>query len=281
MEKYFIAAMSNVHSLGNRSIAQLIKFFGSAKAAWFTDVSDLVKAGVNKKVLNEFISFRDKNPNAPEKLISFCDSQKIKLCSIADKDYPPLLKEIDTPPMVFYYRGELQPHIQRIAVVGSRNNTPCGQRVALELGEELAAMGLTVVSGAARGIDTFAHFGVLKTGRTVAVLGCGINHIFPRENKKLLEEIAERGVVMSEYPPQMPPNRGTFPQRNRIIAGLCKGLVVVEAAKKSGSIIACNFALKYGRKLFAVQNTNSGGCKDLIRAGAIPIETAQDVYNRF
>ncbi len=281
MEKYFLAAMSNIHGLGNRRVAQLVKFFGSAKIAWSADVADLIKSGVGKKVLDEFISFRDKNPDAPEKLISFCDRQKIKLCSIADKDYPPLLKEIDTPPMIFYYRGELQPHVQRIAVVGSRNNTPCGQRVALELSEELAAAGFTVVSGAARGIDTFAHHGALKMGRTVAVLGCGINHIFPRENKKLLEEITERGVVMSEYPPQMPPNRGTFPQRNRIIAGLCKGLIVVEAAKKSGSIIACNFALKYGRKIFAVQNTNSEGCEELIHAGAIPIESAQDVYNRF
>lgn len=281
MEKYFLAAMSNIHGLGNRRVAQLVKFFGSAKIAWSADVADLIKSGVGKKVLDEFISFRDKNPDAPEKLISFCDRQKIKLCSIADKDYPPLLKEIDTPPMIFYYRGELQPHVQRIAVVGSRNNTPCGQRVALELSEELAAAGFTVVSGAARGIDTFAHHGALKMGRTVAVLGCGINHIFPRENKKLLEEITERGVVMSEYPPQMPPNRGTFPQRNRIIAGLCKGLIVVEAAKKSGSIIACNFALKYGRKIFAVQNTNSEGCEELIRDGAMPIKTAQDVYNRF
>ena len=281
MEKYFLAAISGADGLGNKSIEILVKFFGSAKAAWGADAVDLWKSGVNKRALDALIAFRDNNPDAPEKLISFFDRQKIKLCSIADKDYPPLLREIDTPPVIFYYRGELQPHIQRIAVVGSRNNTPCGQRIALNLGEELAAAGLTVVSGAARGIDTFAHRGALKTGRTVAVLGYGINFACPHENKKLLEEIAERGIVMSEFPPQMPPNRGTFPQRNRIIAGLCKGLVVVEAAQKSGSIIACNFALKYGRKLFATRNTNSEGCNELIRAGAIPIESARDVCNRF
>ncbi|MBQ3435022.1 MAG: DNA-processing protein DprA, partial [Selenomonadaceae bacterium] len=159
------------------------------------------------------------------------------------------------------------------------------QNVALELGEQLAAAGLTVVSGAARGIDSFAHRGALKAGRTVAVLGCGINYIFPRENKNLFEEIAERGVVLSEFPPNLKPNPGTFPSRNRIIAGLSKGVVVVEADFKSGALITSNYASEYGRDVFAVPGQvyakMSRGCNELIRGGAKLIKGAQDILNEY
>ncbi|MBO4779383.1 MAG: DNA-processing protein DprA, partial [Selenomonadaceae bacterium] len=206
MEKYFMAAMGGAEGLGNKSIALLLKFFGSAKAAWSADAADLFKSGVRKNSLEALKEFRAKHPDAPEKLAAYCDRQKISLCSVADEDYPPILKKIDSPPMFFYYRGKLEPLADRIGIVGSRNSTDLGRSVALEFGEELAAAGLTVVSGAARGIDTFAHQSALKTGRTVAVLGCGINHAFPPENKKLLEQIAERGVAISEFLPQQLPN---------------------------------------------------------------------------
>jgi len=187
--------------------------------------------------------------------------------------------------MSFYYRGTLEPFAQRIGIVGSRQNTPYGQSVALELGEQLAAAGLTVVSGAARGIDTFAHRGALRSGRTVAVLGCGINVVFPRENKNLLEQIAERGVVMSEFPPQFPPNPGTFPTRNRIIAGLSRGVVIVEAGTKSGALITSTYALEYNRDVFAIPGqiyaAKSQGCNELIREGATLIKSAQDVLNEY
>ncbi|MBO4780562.1 MAG: DNA-processing protein DprA, partial [Selenomonadaceae bacterium] len=157
--------------------------------------------------------------------------------------------------------------------------------VALELGEELAAAGLTVVSGAARGIDSFAHRGALKSGRTVAVLGCGINFIFPRENKSLLEQISEQGVVMSEFPPQLPPNHGTFPTRNRIIAGLCRGVIIVEAGEKSGALITSTYAGEYGRDVFAIPGQiyadKSKGCNELIRDGATLIKSAQDVLSEY
>ena len=280
-----MAALGGAEGLGNKSIALLVKFFGSAKTAWFADVAELVKAGVRKNSLEAFIAFRGKHPDAPEKLAAYCDRQKINVCSIVDDDYPPVLKEIDSPPMFFYYRGKLEPLVQRIGIVGSRQNTPYGQSVALELGEQLAAAGLTVVSGAARGIDTFAHRGALKSGRTVAVLGCGINIIFPRENKKLLEQIAERGVVLSEFPPQLPPNTGTFPTRNRIIAGLSRGVIIVEAGKKSGALITGTYAGDYGRDVFAIPGQiyaeKSEGCNELIRDGATLIKSAQDVLNEY
>lgn len=285
MEKYFMAAMGGAEGLGNKSIAQLVKFFGNAKAAWSADFADLNKAGIRKNALGAFINFRIKHPDAPEKLAAYCDRQKISLCSIFDDDYPPILKEIDSPPMFFYYRGKLQPQVQRIGIVGSRHNTAYGQNVALELGEQLAAAGLTVVSGAARGIDTFAHRGALQSGRTVAVLGCGINVIYPPENKKLLEQIAERGVVLSEFPPQLPPNPGTFPTRNRIIAGLSRGIVVVEAGQKSGALITSNYAGEYGRDVFAIPGQiyaeKSRGCNELIRDGATLIKNAQDILNEY
>lgn len=280
-----MAALGGADGLGNKSIALLVKFFGTAKAAWFADVAELVKAGIRKNALEAFMAFRGQHPDAPEKLAAYCDRQKISLCSINDDDYPPVLKEIDSPPMSFYYRGKLEPFVQRIAIVGSRQNTCYGQSVALELGEQLAAAGLTVVSGAARGIDTFAHRGALKSGRTVAVLGCGINIIFPRENKKLLEQIAESGVVLSEFPPQLPPNTGTFPTRNRIIAGLSRGVIIVEAGKKSGALITSTYAGDYGRDVFAIPGQiyadKSEGCNDLIRDGATLIKSAQDVLDEY
>ena len=285
MEKYYMAAMGGADGLGNKSIELLVKFFGSAKTAWFADVADLLRSGVRKNSLGAFIEWRKKFPDAPENLVSYCDRQKINLCSIADENYPPLLKEIKSPPMFFYYRGKLEPRAERIGVVGTRRNTAYGQNVALELGEELAAAGLTVVSGAARGIDTFAHRGALKTGRTVAVMGCGINYIFPRENKKLYEEIAERGVVLSEFPPQMAPSHGTFPQRNRIIAGLSRGVIVVEADYKSGALITSDFAAEYGRDVFSIPgqiySEMSRGCNELIRDGATLIKSAQDILNEY
>ncbi len=285
MEKYYMAAMGGAEGFGNRSIALVVKYFGSAKTAWKASVADLVKSGVRKPSLEAFLNFRQTHPDAPDKLVGYCQRQKIKLCSIFDEDYPPLLKEIDTAPAFFYYRGNLQPNAQRIGIVGSRHNTSYGQNVALELGRELAAAGLTVVSGAARGIDSFAHRGALETGRTVAVLGCGINVIFPRENKKLFEQIAEAGVVLSEFPPQLPPNQGTFPTRNRVIAGLSRGIIVVEADSKSGALITSDRANDYGRDVFAVPGQiyakMSRGCNELIRDGATLIKNAQDVLNEY
>ncbi len=285
MEKYYMAAMGGADGLGNKSIALLVKYFGSAQAAWSADVAELIDSGVRKNALGAFIEFRTKYPDAPENLISYCDRQKIDLCCIKDEDYPPLLKEIDSPPMFFYYRGRLQPDTMRIGIVGSRHNTAYGEIVALELGKDLAAAGLTVVSGMARGIDSFAHRGALKTGRTVAVLGCGINFIYPPENKKLYEEITERGVILSEFPPQLPPNSKTFPTRNRIIAGLCRGIIVVEAGQKSGALITSTYAGEYGRDVFAIPGQiyaeMSKGCNNLIREGATLIKNAQDVLDEY
>jgi len=285
VEKFFMAALGGAEGLGNKSIARLVKFFGNAKAAWSADYGELIRSGVKRNAVDAFQNFRREHPDAPEKLASYCQRHKINLCAISDEDYPPILKEIHSPPMFFYYRGKLQPHAQRIGIVGSRHNTAYGQSVAVELGNNLAAAGLTVVSGAARGIDTFAHRGALKSGRTVAVLGCGINYVYPPENKKLFEQIIERGVVLSEFHPQLPPNSGTFPTRNRIIAGLCRGVIVVEAGKKSGALITGDFAVDNDRDVFVVPGSiysqMSVGCHNLIRKGARLIKNAGDVLDEY
>ena len=286
MEKYYIAALCTVNQLGVKRVQALIRKFGSAKNVWNMSNEDLKISGLPTSVFEALINLKIKNPDCPEKIMEFCESKDVGLCSIVDEDYPPILKEIQSPPPVFYYRGILQTNVERIGMVGTRNSTQYGAKVAFEIAAELSAAGVTIVSGAARGIDTHSHRGALKNGRTVAVLGCGINFVFPRENKKLLDEIAESGgLVMTEFEPNQSPNATTFPPRNRIIAGLSRGVIVVEAGKKSGALITSDFAGDYGREVFAVPGSIfspvSAGCHEIIKDGAKLITNAQDVFDFF
>ncbi len=283
MDKYFIAAICGAKQIGSARLQKLLDFFGDAKSVWNAEFGELEKAGLPKIALDSFIDFRGKNPNAPEKLIEYCVENKISLCSIVDENYPPILKEIQLPPPIFYYYGKLQPFAERIAMVGTRNNTSYGQRTAMEIAEGLAAAGITIVSGAAKGIDSFSHIGALKYGRTVAVLGCGIAYAFLGPKEKMMRQIAENGVVMTDYNPSQRATAETFPPRNRIIAGLSRGVIVVEAGKKSGADITCSYAADYGRDVFAVpgniDSPKSIGCNRLIRdsGGGTLVRCANDI----
>ena len=281
MDKYFVAAIAAAKDLGNKRLQHLLEIFGSGQAIWHAKAVDLKNAGLPKNALASLVNWRQTNPDAPERLADYCQRKGFGLCSFVDEDYPPLLKEISAPPMFFYYRGKLMPNVERVGIVGTRKNTDYGKGITLALSRELAAAGLTVVSGAARGIDSFAHRGALETGRTVAVLGYGLNWVYPRENKHLLEEIAERGLVMSEFSPNIKANEGTFPTRNRIIAGLCRAVIVVEAGEKSGALITSDFALDEGREVFCIPGSvhweKSAGCNKLIYEGAKLIRDARDV----
>ena len=281
MEKYYIAAICGAQQIGSARLQKLLDFFGNAKKIWAAERGELEKAGLPSKALESFIDFRGKNPNAPEKLIDYCIETGVKICSIIDEDYPPILKEIPLPPPVFYYYGQLQPFAERIAMVGTRDNTPYGQRVAMEVAEELAAAGITIVSGAARGIDTYSHIGAMKYGRTVAVLGCGIAYAFTNSREKVIRQIAENGVVMTNYNPSQRAGAETFPARNRIIAGLSRGVIMVEAGERSGTNITCGYAGDYGRDVFAlpgsIYSEKSIGCHNLIRDGAVLIRSADDI----
>lgn len=281
MEKYFIAVLNSISRIGSKTTKKLIDIFGSAENVWNADFVDFAKSVFNQTVTDNFFAFRSKNPNAVERLIEFCNVKKVKICTIFDEEYPPILKELSAAPIVFYYRGELKPNEKRIAIVGSRKATNYGEKVSNMLATELAKAGITIVSGAANGIDTFAHSAALKVGCTVAVLGYGINKI-PADKFKLLENIvASGGVVLSDFPPNITGSNRTFPARDRIIAGLSNGVVVVEAGENSGALIAAKVAADNSRDVFAVPDKifcdNSAGCHKLIRSGAIPVLGVEDI----
>ena len=282
MEKFYIAVLNSISRIGTKTTQKLIEIFGSAENVWRADFSQFQNIEMNQTARENFFEYRRKNPNAVEKLIDFCNVKKIKICSIYDENYPPLLKEVSNAPIVFYYRGTIFPNAERIAIVGSRNATNYGEKVSSMLASELSAEGFTIVSGAANGIDTFAH---KAASRTVAVLGYGINKI-PADKVKLFEKVvATGGVVLSEFPPNMEGSSKTFPARNRIIAGLSSGIVVVEAAEKSGALIAAKFAADNFRKVFAVPNNifaeNGAGCHKLIREGAILFSDVSDILKHY
>ena len=211
--------------------------------------------------------------------------ENIKTVNIKDKNYPKLLKEIKNPPKVLYYRGKLNSEENCFAIVGTRMNSFYGKQAALEFAGDLAEAGLTVVSGLAPGIDTFAHQEVIERNkRTVAVLGTGLDEksIYPRDNIKLAEKITETGgCLISEYPPGTKGSKFTFPQRNRIISGMSLGVLVIESKEKGGSLITAEQARKQKRKVFAVPgqiySSNSKGSHYLIKTGAKLVESVNDI----
>jgi DNA processing protein len=204
-------------------------------------------------------------------------------------DLPPLLRAIHDPPDLLYVRGDADVELlarPAVAIVGARACSPYGAQVARMLGRDLAAAGLVIVSGLARGIDGEAHRGALETdGHTVAVLGCGIDRDYPAAHAPLARKIVERSLIVSEYAPGVAPNPYQFPARNRIIAGLCAATVVVEARERSGALITADFALEEGREVFAVPGeitaALSAGTNALLRLGATPLTSAADVLESF
>ena len=286
-DNYYLAALARCRGLGSRNIQKLLGKFPSAAAIWQAPREALyLVGGLSSQQMQNLLRFRKENQLLPEQLAEQCQRLGISLCSITQGNYPNILKEIFDPPPVLFYRGELQPQAERIAMVGARRFTPYGEGIALELGERLASAGITVVSGAARGIDTAAHKGALKSGRTVAVLGCGVDVVYPAENRRLLAQIVEAGgVVISEYGPGTQPLPAFFPARNRIISGLSRGTVVVEAASRSGSLITAQLALNEGRDVFAVPGSiysaTSQGCHQLIQQGAKLVQCPDDILEEY
>ncbi|OGZ17671.1 MAG: DNA protecting protein DprA [Candidatus Nealsonbacteria bacterium RBG_13_36_15] len=211
--------------------------------------------------------------------------EEIKKINTDDKDYPEILRKIKDPPKVLYVKGKILPNESCFAIVGTRRYSSYGKQVALGMANDLAESGLTIISGLAPGIDTFAHQAVLeRKGRTIAVLGTGIDEktIYPQSNLKLAKKIIETGgALVSEYPPGTRGTNFTFPQRNRIIAGLSLGILVVEAKERSGALITAEFGIKQGKKVFAVPgsiySSNSKGPHNLIKKGVKLIDSANDI----
>ena len=207
-----------------------------------------------------------------------------RVVTIRDKAYPPWLKEIPDAPLVLYIKGPFCAYTETFAIVGSRRATFESINLAQRIAETLSSIGITVVSGFARGIDSAAHRGALKEiGKTVAVLGCGIDICYPPENKKLFDMIGEECQLLTEYPPGERPLRFHFPERNRIIAGLSRGVLVIEASEKSGSLITARLALEYGREVMAVPGSvfrdEYKGANSLIKQGAKLVEDINDIIS--
>jgi len=236
MDKIYLAALQMVPGIGNARIKSLIALFGSARQAWQANRRDLFLCQcLDEATCNNLLNLREKID--VQNLSVKWESIGIKMCALTDNDYPSQLRNIYNPPSVLYYRGQLPVTEKLLAIVGARRASAYGKNVAQLLGAELAAAGFWVVSGAARGIDTAAHRGALTRGYTIAVLGSGVDVSYPPENSKLLDSIAEQGAVISEYAPGTMPHSAFFPARNRIINGLSRGVVVVEAAEKSGALL--------------------------------------------
>ena len=220
------------------------------------------------------------------KIMDRCEECGIEIITMGDPAYPESLRSISAPPVILFSRGYIEAFKvkESIAVVGTRSPSKEGVVFAVKLSNELASNGVCIVSGGALGIDTQAHIGALKAnGRTICVLGCGHEVGYLKHNERLRQAISTRGVVVSEYPPDYPPSKRTFPQRNRIISGLSKGVVVIEAGKKSGSLITVGAALDQGKTVYAVpgsvEKATSVGTNQLIKEGATPVTCATDILD--
>ena len=209
--------------------------------------------GINDKIIKELKDFRPDDEKINNELVKIKDSG-IRLITLNDDSYPQNLKSIYDPPPYLYVKGDFKNEDRlSVAIIGSRSATNYGRQITETISKELSSLGITIVSGMARGIDSFAHQSTLDAGgRTIAVLGCGIDIAYPPENKALMKRIRNSGAIISEFPFGAPPEAANFPQRNRIISGLSLGTVVIEAADDSGSLITANYAVEQGRELFAV-----------------------------
>jgi DNA processing protein len=265
-----------------RRIHALAGRFGSPGAAWAAPAGNL--AGADKLSLEKAVELAGRRAEIdPEAELRRLEQSGTGYVTLEEPAYPRRLREIFDPPPGLFYRGQLPGRdTPAVAIVGSRRPTAYGLAVAENLGRQMARAGVLVISGMARGIDTAAHLGALGAGGpTVAVLGCGVDVVYPRENKQVMEKIAAAGAVLSEFPPGSVPEAWHFPVRNRIISGLADALVVVEAAERSGALITADLALEQGREVLAVPGNItsplSRGPNRLIKQGARLVEAPEDI----
>ncbi len=277
-----LLCLTMVPGVGPLTSRALLERFGTAKRTLDASIASLRDvAGVGNK-LAEKITHARRDFDVEDEL-ERCRRANVRVIPRGDREYPPPLDDIPDPPCLLYIRGSYEPRDPlAIAIVGSRKCTPYGLRVAERLSASLARVGLTVVSGLARGIDAAAHRGAMKAGgRTLAVLANGLSEIYPPEHEGLAREVSEAGALISEMSMRQAPLSGLFPQRNRIISGLSLGVVVIEATPRSGSLSTAHHAMEQNREVFAVpgpiDSLSSQGCHRLIRDGARLVETVDDI----
>lgn len=280
-------ALNSVRLIGPVRVRKLLEVFGSAEKILSAPTDALARVEGIGQAVAQSVRDWEKSWSLEEELKRAGDLG-LKVVDCEDESYPQALREIYDPPLVLYYKGDLEAARRKgVAVVGSRHTSHYGTGTARKLSYQLAYAGLTVTSGLARGIDTAAHQAALAAkGRTVAVLGCSLDQIYPKENTLLAEKIVEeKGLLLSEFPLGTPPDKQTFPMRNRIVSGLSQGLLVVEAGKESGALITARMALEQGRQVFAVpgriDQPFAKGCHQLIKDGAKLVEGVEDMLAEF
>lgn len=278
-----LLTLNNTPGLGSVKIRQLLNTFGSAESALHARPDDLKQLpGFGPQIIKHW------NPaDAAQQDLELADKANAAIIPFTDARYPKHLLSIPDFPPILYVKGSLtDDDLQSVAIIGTRAATHYGLETAFEFGKDLAENGLTVISGLARGVDTQAHEGARKTGRTIAVLGSGLCRIYPRENIKLAEIIADNGAVISEFPMNTPPDRMRFPQRNRIVSGLSSGLLLIEAPLKSGAMITMRLGKKHGKPLYVLpgraDNPNFDGNHSLLKTGQAKLVThCQDILDDF
>ena len=281
MENYYWIGLKAVPGIGNVAFRRLLERFDTPEAALKASPTSLAGIrGITPAVIEGIKqgAWRRFAEDESRKL----EAGNVRLVSYISQNYPKSLFEIPDPPPFLYVKGQLRSHELSIAIVGSRRATAYGLITTAKLAEDLASHGICVISGMARGVDTAAHKGALQSGgRSIGVLGCGVDKIYPPENRALFEEMASKGCLVSEFPLGTQPLAENFPRRNRIISGLSSGVLVVEAAEKSGSLITAQYALEHGRDVFAVPGnisfaTNRGSNR-LIKQGAKLVDCVEDI----
>ncbi len=282
-------ALSLIPGIGNKTLRDLITTFGTVEAIWNASESKLLHTkGIGPKTIDHLIHWR--NTLRPDEEWQKIIDQEIDIITFLDDEYPSILKEIPDSPMILFTRGSYNFRIEKpmIAIVGSRKCTNYGKQVAHKLASDLSLAGYTIVSGLAFGIDSIAHKAVLDTeGSTIAVLAGGVDDpsIAPQTHLSLAKNILKKGMILSEYLPGLQATEHTFPARNRIVAGMCVGTIVVEAEEKSGALITAGLALDYNRDVFAVPGSLfsplSRGTNHLIKSGAKIVTSLQDILEEF
>ena len=278
--KYWIG-FNIVRGIGPARFQALLDHFHDLQSAWEATADELRAAGLDRRALRNLLAAREKLDLDAQ--MARLEKADVQVMTWQSPGYPERLRNIYHPPPVLYLRGSLMPADEwSVAVVGTRRATVYGKEATRHIAGELARAGVTVISGLARGIDAVAHQATLDaSGRTIAVLGSGVDVIYPAENRRLMQRIIEQGAVLSEYALGRPPEASNFPPRNRVISGLSLGVVVIEAGGRSGALITADYAAEQGRDVFAVPgnmfNRNSQGCNRLIQQGAKLVLSVKDI----
>jgi len=279
-QKYWVA-LHQVSGIGPVSFSKLESHFGEMSKAWDASSAEIAAAGLPAKLVKKIDQFR--NDHEPDEIVGKLSELGIAAVHLRHPDYPHQLRETAAAPSVIYTKGDVSLNSEpMVAVVGLRDATPYGLEMTRRLSYDLASAGVTVVSGLARGIDSAAHKAALEAGgRTVAILGSGLDRVYPQRNIGIAQKITERGALLTEYPPGVSALPQHFPRRNRVISGICKGVVVVEAAFKSGAMLTVSWALEQNREVFAVPGSalseKSKGTNWLIQQVAKLTTSVEDI----